>query len=549
MKKTLAIVLALAMVLCMIPATFADTSKTISDKSYDLAVFSWDGANDDFGKSLGEETKANSVTAKYNYQEEKADETGKFTEDKKMSIVRVVGFDDIFKTATDIEVFIDGKKLEVNENASYHDITSEFNQSYSAVYFPAELTKAGYTDTYLITVKGKGTIGGETVNVTETAKVTVKFENNASYKNAKTATISKIESDNRELDAYIVGSKIYLDFVDNGKQLVDSLDITFKNENGSLFNTVTWASQTDFKDKPDDSTEGAAIYLDAEDKLEDSKFTYSVNGDKNVVEADKFKEVVFKLETSNAIYETKKYDIVVRTQVKESDPKGIYFAESTKTIRIGESYTPVVLGVATNKKVDAKLYIGYRLPEVEGGKPTDVNNDVLDIDDKTVIGTKEGVAFIYAEYTTNDGKTYVGSSAKITVTAGEVVDENESSTYRVTASSLNVRKGPGTSYAKAYSLSNGQTVKVDSIANGWAKLSDGNYVSAQYLVKVSAPTTGNGDTMYVTCRTLNVRKGPGTSYAKAGTLSRGNAVKVVNVTNGWAELDNGTYVSYKYLSK
>ena len=40
MKKTLAIVLALALVLCMMPAAFANTTKTITDKSYDISVAS-----------------------------------------------------------------------------------------------------------------------------------------------------------------------------------------------------------------------------------------------------------------------------------------------------------------------------------------------------------------------------------------------------------------------------------------------------------------------------------------------------------------------------
>ena len=40
MKKTLAVVLALVMVLCMIPAMGATVTenKTISDKSYDIAI-------------------------------------------------------------------------------------------------------------------------------------------------------------------------------------------------------------------------------------------------------------------------------------------------------------------------------------------------------------------------------------------------------------------------------------------------------------------------------------------------------------------------------
>ena len=59
-------------------------------------------------------------------------------------------------------------------------------------------------------------------------------------------------------------------------------------------------------------------------------------------------------------------------------------------------------------------------------------------------------------------------------------------------------------------------------------------------------------TMYVTCRTLNVRKGPGTSYGKVGTLSRRTKVEVYSIENDWAVIMyNGhlRYVSAKYLSK
>ena len=40
MKKTLAIVLALAMVLCMIPVSFAAGTTTIQGEKYNLAVWS-----------------------------------------------------------------------------------------------------------------------------------------------------------------------------------------------------------------------------------------------------------------------------------------------------------------------------------------------------------------------------------------------------------------------------------------------------------------------------------------------------------------------------
>ena len=128
-----------------------------------------------------------------------------------------------------------------------------------------------------------------------------------------------------------------------------------------------------------------------------------------------------------------------------------------------------------------------------------------------------------------------------------ILIKKDGKTYMVTASSLRVRSGAGTNFSQIGSLKNGATVKVESIANGWAKLENGGYVSAQYLAEVV--DNGEAQTMYVTARTLNVRKGPGTSYAKVGTLSRGTAVQVVGFSGNWAKLSNGYYVSTSYLAK
>ena len=543
MKKTLAIVLALAMVLCMIPAAFADLNETVTDKSYNLKVYAVDKNGVAVSSPLNTETNANSITAKYNYEKMDAVVTGKFTEDKKMAIVEVKGFNTANKPLTDVEITIDGKDLEVNELASaYKGSVGWMNGN--QVNFPVELTKAGYTDTYLIEVTGKYQQGTETVNYKETAKISVKLENTAEYKNAKTATISKIESTDRdEFDAYIVGSKIYLDVVDvkGADAFLSSLKLTFKDNNGDLFDVVTWAYTAS-----SEAGERLSIFKVEEeggDKLTDSAMEYTVRLGAAEDNAKLMNDVSFELETQNAIYETKEYDVVVRYGIKEADPKGIYFAESSKTIKIGEEYTPVVMGVATGKKVDATIVPGDR---------TDLQ--VIDVTDgETVIGTREGVAYITAEYKPagmSEYQTYKTNAMKITVTAGNVTDDDDDTdgkTYMVTASSLRVRSGAGTNFSQIGSLKNGATVKVESIANGWAKLENGGYVSAQYLAEVV--DNGEAQTMYVTARTLNVRKGPGTSYAKAGTLSRGTAVQVVGFSGNWAKLSNGYYVSTSYLAK
>lgn len=453
MKKTLAIVLALAMVLCMIPAAFAATTQVITDKNYNITV-----VDAESNTKLGEATNANSVTAKYDYEAIKTVVTGKFTEDKKMALVKVSGFESLTEVTS---VTVDGKDLKVNELAAYY---SQVNYNGNTVTFPVELTKSGYTDSFVISVKGKAAGGVET---TETAKISVTLKNTADYKNAKTAVIKSISSNQKEMDAYIVGSKIYLDLVESDKATGlngKTVDITFGDENGANFTKVTWASDP-----------AKVLKLVKEVKLDKSTATY-YTAPENL---DKTTKLSFKLETADAIYETKEYSVVIRTDVKEADPKGIYFAESTKTIKVGESYTPVVMGVETGKKVKAEIEYGTAY-----GSTVKVNAQYIDLEDKkTVIGTQEGVAYITASYTTNNGVKYTASSMKIVVAGEAEVAPAGTTTYYVTCRNLNVRKGAGTSYAKAGMLHRGDKVEVVSISKNWAKLANGTYVSAKYIAK------------------------------------------------------------------
>lgn len=470
MKKTLAIVLALAMVLCMIPAAFAAQAKTITDKSYDLAVESY-GPMDKGNKSVANAPAANSITFKYNYEEEGVDVTGKFSEDKKMALVTVAGFDADLGTlsAKEVTVTVDGKDLQVNDSADYANAIGwkKTADNKAAVVFPVELTKAGYTDSYLITVKGK--VGD--VEITETAKISLTLKNGADYKTAKTATITGVSTDKKALDAYIVGSKIYLDFVANNPSGTtdEQIKLTFADENGAKFSVVTWAYKSGIF-MPQKKGVPAADGV----KLDKSAANFRVEN----CESANGKKVTFKLETASAIYETKEYTVVTRTGIVEADPKGIYFAESTKTIKVGESYTPVVMGIATGKKVDAKVTYG------KDGQGTKVNAQYVDVEDgATVIGTQEGVAYITASYTTNNGVEYVASSMKIVVAGAAEVAPAGTTTYYVTCRNLNVRKGAGTSYAKAGMLHRGDKVEVVSISKNWAKLANGTYVSAKYIAK------------------------------------------------------------------
>ena len=470
MKKTLAIVLALAMVLCMIPAAFAGTSKTvtITDQSYALSATA---AGEDKGLTYSASASGNTVTINYDYEAEDVDQTGKFTEDKKMALVTVAGFDSSLQVVADEDILVDGKILSSNSFASYNKAIG-FNATNHTLTFPVELTKAGYTDSFVLTVKGKASASSDEV-ITEVAKVSVKLINKAAYKTAKTASIVSVESDDTKwMNAYIVGSKLYLDYVSEPADTSRKVEVNFADENGAKFSEVTWAYTVkknvltvanEVSDKGTPARYG--------NKLDKSAISYAVK-DPVALNGTKIK---FELETAAAIYETKEYTVVVRTGVKEADPKGIYFADSTKTIKRGETYVPVVMGVATGKAVTPdKIHYG-----------TNTSKEVIDIEDnKKVIGTKEGVAYITAEYTPAQGTPYTSSSMKIIVTEGEVAPaEGTTTTYYVTCRTLNVRKGAGTSYAKAGKLHRGDKVEVVSISKNWAKLANGTYVSAKYIAK------------------------------------------------------------------
>ena len=48
---------------------------------------------------------------------------------------------------------------------------------------------------------------------------------------------------------------------------------------------------------------------------------------------------------------------------------------------------------------------------------------------------------------------------------------------------------------------------------------------------------------------LNVRKGPGTNYAKVGALANRARVTVLETKNGWGRIGNGKWVSLSYIKK
>ena len=122
----------------------------------------------------------------------------------------------------------------------------------------------------------------------------------------------------------------------------------------------------------------------------------------------------------------------------------------------------------------------------------------------------------------------------------------------VTATSLNVRSGPDTSYTTKFIINKGDTVIVEDSVNGWYKITtkDGKngWASSKYIqISQDASTT----TKIVSVSALNMRSGPSTSYSVIQTLSQNTQVEVISVENGWAKIKYNSkigYVSNQYLS-
>ena len=166
----------------------------------------------------------------------------------------------------------------------------------------------------------------------------------------------------------------------------------------------------------------------------------------------------------------------------------------------------------------------------------------------------------------SNGKIGWVSGDYIKVSSGSTSQPSTSTTKAtVTATSLNVRSGAGTSYSVITKLPKGTVVDVlESASNGWKKIKTSGgttgWVSGEYLTTGSA---GNSSTNNSTSQTsykatvntdsINMRKGAGTSYSVITKLSNGTVVDVLeSASNGWKKIktSNGTigWVSGSYLA-
>lgn len=122
--------------------------------------------------------------------------------------------------------------------------------------------------------------------------------------------------------------------------------------------------------------------------------------------------------------------------------------------------------------------------------------------------------------------------------------------YKITASSLNVRKGTATTYGILGSVKNGALVTVTEVRDGWGKVAYGSsmgWISLKYgeYIKTTAYTAK-------VSTSLNIRSGAGTSYGIVGKAKNGDKIPVVSISGEWAKVvysGKYCYCSSKYLTR
>lgn len=117
---------------------------------------------------------------------------------------------------------------------------------------------------------------------------------------------------------------------------------------------------------------------------------------------------------------------------------------------------------------------------------------------------------------------------------------------------LNVRSSASTNASVVASVSKGSSITLISKSGSWWKV---EYAKGKYgychgdYITVGAAATA---TVITKSGNLNVRSGAGTSYAKVGSLEKGEVVLVLSEASGWSRiLYHGTktgYVNAQYLS-
>ena len=250
-------------------------------------------------------------------------------------------------------------------------------------------------------------------------------------------------------------------------------------------------------------------------------------------------------------------------QVKINITGGTISSETSPAVReVGSDDELVSIGVSEN----AVLQSG-----VNGESDIEITNDKTEGSKVSVTGGtfSKNVADKYIDDSTlvvqvdDDGKYYVGGKAqeKIESATTSVKVENGTSVSKVPANVEVTNNTNNPITVNDEPVSEGESTKIPEPEQP-SKPSTPSFTEPEYypdydedvdyLPPVDEEEPEETEDLYmVTCRTLNVRLGGGTGYARIGTLSRGTILEG-ELENGWLKFPyNGqtAYCSADYLAK
>lgn len=125
----------------------------------------------------------------------------------------------------------------------------------------------------------------------------------------------------------------------------------------------------------------------------------------------------------------------------------------------------------------------------------------------------------------------------------EGTNGNDGGTGTVTATELNLRNGPDTSYKSKGVLKQNETITILAQVNGWGYTTKG-WVSMKHI-SLAAPSYPTGTGTVTT--DLNIRKEPNKDSEDIGDYKKGDKVTITEVKDGWGKTDKG-WVSMKYVN-
>lgn len=355
-----------------------------------------DGSTTALETSIAEETVGDYFTITYDYDELTPVQYGGGT--WRMALVTISGFKaEEFATVTRIEA--DGVDVTAMAGAdspvaSGLQGAAERFLKQGELCLPTQLPDRMNSMSYLVRVLGTAKDGGEELQKFYYVYVRLDPFNTEPW--PREAVVTRVESETSGVDVYRTNYGIQFEQEEASVGDEVSVRISFADVNRQPFTKPIYLQEG----------QGFAVAGEKEENgypLTDSQAVVRFS----LEEVKQRASVTFHLRTEKGEYITSEFSLhYVDGTGEQRDPQGILFAESSVTIAVGETYRPIVLGVATNSQVEATLQIG------EGS-----DNGVIRLDGKgNVVGVQPGVTYISAKYPSSNGQEYAASSMKITVT-------------------------------------------------------------------------------------------------------------------------------------